>query len=52
MAATPVFPADAIDGHTHLMAEPGDDYPVTWIRDRDYVITSDRATLASPANLI
>ena len=31
-----------------LFGEPGDDYPVTHIRGRDYVITTDRATLAKP----
>ena len=35
-----------------LFGEPGDDYPVTHIRGRDYVITTDRDTLASPQNLI
>jgi len=35
-----------------LFGQPGDDYPVTHIRGRDYVITTDRATLATPANLI
>ncbi len=35
-----------------LFGEPGDDYPATHIRGRDYTITTDRDTLASPANLI
>ena len=35
-----------------LFGEPGDDYPVTHIRGRDYAITTDRDTLASPRNLI
>lgn len=35
-----------------LFSEPGDDYPVTHIRRTDYVITTDRQTLAAPANLI
>ena len=35
-----------------LFGEPGDDYPVTHIRGRDYTITTDRATLASPANVL
>jgi len=35
-----------------LFGTPGDDYPVTYIRDRDYVITTDRETLATPENLI
>ena len=35
-----------------LFGSPGDDYPVTHIRDRDYVITTDRETLASPENTI
>jgi len=35
-----------------LFGEPGDDYPVTHIRGLDYVITTDRETLASPKNLI
>ena len=33
-----------------LFGEPGDDYPVTHIRDRDYVIATDRQTLATPDN--
>ena len=35
-----------------LFGEPGDDYPVTHIRDRDYVITTDRDTLACPAHIL
>jgi len=35
-----------------LFGEPGDDYPVTHIRGRDYTIVTDRDTLASPRNLI
>lgn len=35
-----------------LFGTPGDDYPVTHIRGRDYVITTDRDTLASPKHLI
>ena len=36
-----------------LFGEPGDDYPVTHIRrHEDYVIATDRETLASPRNLI
>ena len=36
-----------------LLGTPGDDYPVTHIRSHaDYVITTDRDTLASPKNLI
>jgi glucosamine-6-phosphate deaminase len=35
-----------------LFGEPDWDYPVTNIRGRNYVITTDRATLASPRNLI
>ena len=33
-----------------LFARPGDDYPVTYIRDCDYVITADRETLQCPVN--
>lgn len=33
-----------------LFGQPGDDYPVTHIRGLDYVIATDQATLASPAN--
>ena len=35
-----------------LFGVPGDDYPVTHIRGTDYVVTTDRDTLASPRNLI
>jgi len=35
-----------------LFGTPGDDYPVTYIRDHDYVIIADRATLQSPEHLI
>jgi glucosamine-6-phosphate deaminase len=35
-----------------LFGEPGDDYPVTHIRDRDYTIVTDRDTLASPQVLL
>ena len=36
-----------------LLGTPGDDYPVTHIRSHaDYVVTTDRDTLASPKNLI
>ena len=35
-----------------LFGTPGDDYPVTYIRDRDYVIITDKDTLALPKNLI
>ncbi len=35
-----------------LFGTPGDDYPVTFIREKDYVITTDKETLASPINLI
>ncbi|NOY79878.1 MAG: glucosamine-6-phosphate isomerase [Kiritimatiellaeota bacterium] len=33
-----------------LFGNPGDDYPVTWVRERvrDFVLTTDCATLASP----
>ena len=31
-----------------LFGRPGDDYPVTHIRDKDYIITADRDTIASP----
>jgi len=33
-----------------LFGEPGDDYPVTHIRDKDYVIVTDEDTLRSPQN--
>lgn len=35
-----------------LFGGPGDDYPVTRIRDRDYLIVTDRETLQSPRHLI
>ncbi|HMF34083.1 MAG TPA: hypothetical protein VKK79_21850 [Candidatus Lokiarchaeia archaeon] len=35
-----------------LFGTPGDDYPVTHIRGKDYLITTDQDTLASPQNLI
>ena len=35
-----------------LFGAPGDDYPVTHIRGRDYTITTDRATLASPVKVL
>ncbi len=35
-----------------LFGAPGDDYPVTHIRDRDYVIVTDRDTLQSPRHLL
>lgn len=35
-----------------LFGEPGDDYPVTHVRGKDYVITTDRETLTSPQYLI
>ena len=35
-----------------LFGEPGDDYPVTHIRGKDYVVTTDRDTLASPMHLL
>ncbi len=35
-----------------LFGEPGDDYPVTHIRGLDYVIVTDRDTLASPRHLL
>jgi glucosamine-6-phosphate deaminase len=31
-----------------LFGKPGDDYPVTHIRDRDYVIITDKNTLQTP----
>ncbi|MEX2681431.1 MAG: 6-phosphogluconolactonase [Candidatus Sigynarchaeota archaeon] len=34
-----------------LFGSPGDDYPVTHIRGKDYVITTDKDTLRSPANI-
>ena len=35
-----------------LFGAPGDDYPVTHIRDKDYVIVTDRDTLQSPRHLL
>jgi len=35
-----------------LFGTPGDDYPVTHIRNTDYTIITDRETLASPRHLI
>jgi len=35
-----------------LFGEPGDDYPVTHIRRREYLITTDRRTLESPKYII
>lgn len=35
-----------------LLGAPGDDYPVTHIRETDYVITTDEDTLASPAIIL
>ena len=35
-----------------LFGNPGDDYPVTHIRGRDYIIITDQDTLASPKNII
>ena len=35
-----------------LFGQPGDDYPVTHIRDRDHVIITDRDTLASPRHML
>jgi glucosamine-6-phosphate deaminase len=35
-----------------LFGEPGDDYPVTHVRGCSDVITTDRQTLATPANLV
>jgi len=35
-----------------LFGVPGDDYPVTHIRGLDYVITTDRETLARPQNAL
>lgn len=33
-----------------LLAQPGDDYPVTHIRNKDYVISTDMDTLKTPVN--
>ena len=35
-----------------LLGEPGDDYPVTHIRDKDYVIVTDEDTLRSPTHFL
>ena len=35
-----------------LFGAPGDDYPVTHIRDKDYVIVTDRDTLQSPRHVL
>ena len=35
-----------------LFGIPGDDYPVTYIGDTDFIITTDLETLASPKHLI
>jgi len=35
-----------------LFGQPGDDYPVTHIRDRDHVIITDRDTLESPRHML
>jgi glucosamine-6-phosphate deaminase len=35
-----------------LFGDPGDDYPVTWIRNKDYLITTDKDTLATPRNIL
>ena len=35
-----------------LFGRPGDDYPVTHIRDRDYVIITDEDTLKTPENIL
>ncbi len=35
-----------------LFGTPGDDYPVTYIRDRNYVIITDETTLRSPNYVI
>lgn len=35
-----------------LFGAPGDDYPVTHIRGRDYVIVTDRDTLRSPRHVL
>ena len=35
-----------------LFGAPGDDYPATHIRDKDYVIVTDRDTLQSPRHLL
>lgn len=35
-----------------LLGNPGDDYPVTHIRDKDYIIITDKDTLQSPVNML
>lgn len=35
-----------------LLGHPGDDYPVTHIRDSNYIIVTDRDTLQSPKNIL
>ncbi|MFH1905074.1 MAG: hypothetical protein ABIK53_06120 [bacterium] len=35
-----------------LLGKPGDDYPVTYIRDRDYTIITDEDTLKSPKYVV
>ena len=35
-----------------LLGEPGDDYPVTHIRGKEYTIVTDRDTAASPAHIL
>ena len=35
-----------------LFGKPGDDYPVTYIRGKDYLIVTDRDTAASPEHII
>ena len=35
-----------------LFGKPGDDYPVTHIRNKDYIITTDLDTLRCPINLL
>ena len=35
-----------------LLGEPGDDYPVTHIRGKEYTIVTDRDTTASPAHIL
>ncbi len=34
-----------------LLGSPGDDYPVTHVRGKDYVITTDKDTLRTPRNV-
>lgn len=35
-----------------LLGQPGDDYPVTHIRETDYIIITDHDTLQSPVNML